>query len=103
MNQELLWQFFFSQVVESQSDLITNCSWLVKISKEAFDKSRIENNGTAFVGVLRFKNMRNKVLHASILFSCMERFQINLLLGKRFSISNSHTHLYLIHDCSLGF
>ncbi len=68
MNQELLWQSFFSQVVEIQSDLITNCSWLVKISKEAFYKSRQENNGSAFVGVLRFKNMRDKVLHASIFF-----------------------------------
>ncbi|XP_016414722.1 adhesion G-protein coupled receptor G2-like [Sinocyclocheilus rhinocerous] len=47
-------------VVESQSDLITNCPWLTKISKEAFDKSRLENNGTAFVGVLRFKNLRYK-------------------------------------------
>ncbi|XP_052001425.1 adhesion G-protein coupled receptor G6-like isoform X2 [Xyrauchen texanus] len=34
-------------------------SWSVKISKEAFDKSRLENNGSAFVGVLRFKNMGN--------------------------------------------
>ncbi len=55
-----------SQIVESQSDLITNCSWSVKISKEAFNKSRLENNGTAFVGVLRFKNLRNKVLHATV-------------------------------------
>ncbi|XP_016365714.1 adhesion G-protein coupled receptor G2-like [Sinocyclocheilus rhinocerous] len=47
-------------VVESQSDKNTNCSWSIKISKEAFDKSRLENNGSAFVGVLRFKNMRNE-------------------------------------------
>ncbi|XP_056308626.1 adhesion G protein-coupled receptor G3-like, partial [Danio aesculapii] len=47
-----------AKVVESQSDM--NCSWTVKISKEAFDKSRLENNGSAFVGVLRFKNMGNK-------------------------------------------
>ncbi|XP_058606047.1 adhesion G-protein coupled receptor G2-like isoform X2 [Onychostoma macrolepis] len=47
-------------VVESQSDFITNCLWLTKISKEAFDKSRLENNGTAFAGVLRFKNWRNE-------------------------------------------
>ncbi|XP_057200358.1 adhesion G-protein coupled receptor G2-like isoform X2 [Triplophysa rosa] len=32
-------------------------SWLVKISAEAFNKSRLENNGSAFVGVLQFKNM----------------------------------------------
>ncbi|XP_058604243.1 adhesion G-protein coupled receptor G1-like [Onychostoma macrolepis] len=47
-------------VVESQSDLNTSCSWLAKISKEAFDKSRLQNNGSAFVGVLRFKNLRKK-------------------------------------------
>ncbi|KAL1257364.1 hypothetical protein QQF64_010608 [Cirrhinus molitorella] len=49
-----------AMVVESQTDLNTNCSWSVKISKEAFDKSRLENNGSAFVGVLRFKNIVNK-------------------------------------------
>ncbi|XP_059411385.1 mucin-2-like [Carassius carassius] len=31
--------------------------WSVKIPSEAFNKSRQENNGSAFVGVLRFKNM----------------------------------------------
>uniref|UniRef100_A0A9J7XTI6 Adhesion G-protein coupled receptor G2-like n=1 Tax=Cyprinus carpio carpio TaxID=630221 RepID=A0A9J7XTI6_CYPCA len=45
--------------VESQNFMNTNCSWYTKISKEAFYKSRLENNGTAFVGVLRFNNMRN--------------------------------------------
>ncbi|XP_058605683.1 adhesion G-protein coupled receptor G5-like isoform X2 [Onychostoma macrolepis] len=49
-----------AMVVDSQSDLNTSCSWLAKISKEAFDKSRLQNNGSAFVGVLRFKNLRNK-------------------------------------------
>ncbi|XP_052437394.1 adhesion G-protein coupled receptor G1-like isoform X1 [Carassius gibelio] len=34
--------------------------WSVKIPREAFNKSRQENNGSAFVGVLRFKNMENK-------------------------------------------
>ncbi|XP_016104510.1 adhesion G-protein coupled receptor G2-like [Sinocyclocheilus grahami] len=34
--------------------------WSVKIPSEAFDKSRQENNGSAFVGILRFKNMGNK-------------------------------------------
>ncbi|RXN35035.1 adhesion G- coupled receptor G2-like protein [Labeo rohita] len=49
-----------TMVVESQTDPNTNCSWSVKISKEAFDKSRLENNGSAFVGVLQFKNIGNK-------------------------------------------
>ncbi|XP_016361890.1 adhesion G-protein coupled receptor G2-like [Sinocyclocheilus anshuiensis] len=49
-----------TMVVESQSVQNTNCSWSIKISKEAFDKSRLENNGSAFVGVLRFKNIGNK-------------------------------------------
>ncbi|RXN14183.1 adhesion G- coupled receptor G2-like protein [Labeo rohita] len=47
-------------IVESQTDLKANCSWSVKISKEAFDKSRLENNGSAFVGLLRFQNIENK-------------------------------------------
>uniref|UniRef100_A0A8C1ZLB2 Uncharacterized protein n=1 Tax=Cyprinus carpio TaxID=7962 RepID=A0A8C1ZLB2_CYPCA len=34
--------------------------WSVKIPSEAFNKSRQENNGSAFVGILRFKNMGNK-------------------------------------------
>ncbi|KAK9960285.1 hypothetical protein ABG768_010358 [Culter alburnus] len=34
--------------------------WSVNVPSEAFDKSRLENNGTAFVGVLRFLNMGNK-------------------------------------------
>ncbi|XP_043088293.1 adhesion G-protein coupled receptor G6-like [Puntigrus tetrazona] len=49
-----------AMVVEGQSDLIANCSWSVKISKEAFDQSRHQNNGSAFVGVLRLNNLRNK-------------------------------------------
>ncbi|KTG31020.1 hypothetical protein cypCar_00041831, partial [Cyprinus carpio] len=28
-----------------ESDQNTSCSWSIKISKEAFDKSRLENNG----------------------------------------------------------
>ncbi len=96
-----------SQIVESQSDLITNCSWSVKISKEAFNKSRLENNGSAFVGVLRFKNLRNKVLHATVFVkkikSCMERFLKVSAFGQMFLVNYIHTHLHLIHDCSLGF
>ncbi|XP_048048072.1 adhesion G-protein coupled receptor G2-like isoform X2 [Megalobrama amblycephala] len=45
-------------VVDCQS--VPNVSWSVKISKEAFNKSRLENNGKAFLGVLRFNNMGNK-------------------------------------------
>ncbi|KAK2879226.1 hypothetical protein Q8A67_020017 [Cirrhinus molitorella] len=53
-------QSSINTVVESQSDVSTNCSWLTKISKEALNKSRLENNGSAFVGILQFKNFRNK-------------------------------------------
>ncbi|XP_042609845.1 adhesion G-protein coupled receptor G1-like, partial [Cyprinus carpio] len=48
-----------AMAVESQNFMNTNCSWYTKISKEAFYKSRLENNGTAFVGVLLFRNMIN--------------------------------------------
>ncbi|KAI2654049.1 Adhesion G-protein coupled receptor G6 [Labeo rohita] len=51
-------------VVENQSDLKINCPWFTKISKEAFDKSRLQNNGSAFVGILRF-NLKNKVREES--------------------------------------
>ncbi|KAK2879224.1 hypothetical protein Q8A67_020015 [Cirrhinus molitorella] len=47
---------------------VVNCSsilnanlWALKIPKEAVNKSRQENHGCAFVAVLRFKNMRNKI------------------------------------------
>lgn len=53
---------FLSQDVDCQSIPNTNFSWAVKIPKEAVYKSRRENNGCAFVAVLRFINMRNKVL-----------------------------------------
>ncbi|XP_042624195.1 adhesion G-protein coupled receptor G1-like [Cyprinus carpio] len=46
--------------VDCQSIPNTNFSWAVKIPKEAVYKSRRENNGCAFVAVLRFINMRNK-------------------------------------------
>ncbi|XP_026142491.1 adhesion G-protein coupled receptor G1-like [Carassius auratus] len=46
-------------VFDCQSDLKAGFPWFVKISSEAFNKSRRENNGTAFVGILQFKNMRN--------------------------------------------
>ncbi|XP_051578790.1 adhesion G-protein coupled receptor G2-like isoform X5 [Myxocyprinus asiaticus] len=48
-----------SMIVGNKSIQEVNFPWSVKISKEAFDKSRLENNGSAFVGVLRFKNMGN--------------------------------------------
>ncbi|XP_026142495.1 adhesion G-protein coupled receptor G5-like isoform X2 [Carassius auratus] len=47
-------------VVDCQSIPNTNFPWAVKIPKEAVNKSRQENNGCAFVAVLRFINMINK-------------------------------------------
>ncbi|XP_068070592.2 uncharacterized protein isoform X2 [Danio rerio] len=49
----------------SQQDLMnvvetnqkTDFPWSVKVPSEAFDKSSLENNGSAFVGVLRYPNM----------------------------------------------
>ncbi|ROI68625.1 Adhesion G-protein coupled receptor G4 [Anabarilius grahami] len=52
-------------ILDCQSDLNADFPWSVTISSEAFDKSQLENNGSAFVGILRFKNMRNKVGEAS--------------------------------------
>ncbi|CAM4642179.1 unnamed protein product [Leuciscus chuanchicus] len=42
-----------------ENNLQTDFPWSVNVPSEAFDKSRLENNGSAFVGVLRFKNMGN--------------------------------------------
>ncbi|XP_067310552.1 adhesion G-protein coupled receptor G1-like [Pseudorasbora parva] len=47
-------------ILDCQSDLNTEFDWSVTISSEAFDQSRLGNNGTAFAGVLRFKNMGKK-------------------------------------------
>ncbi|XP_016117648.1 adhesion G-protein coupled receptor G2-like [Sinocyclocheilus grahami] len=47
-------------VFDCQSDLKAGFPWFVKISSEAFNKSRWENNGKTFVGILPFKNMGNK-------------------------------------------
>ncbi|XP_056624081.1 adhesion G-protein coupled receptor G2-like isoform X2 [Triplophysa dalaica] len=44
-------------VTEPQNIEQKNYSWYVKISAEAFKKSLLENNGSAFVGVLQFKNL----------------------------------------------
>nr|XP_055027328.1 adhesion G-protein coupled receptor G6 [Misgurnus anguillicaudatus] len=46
---------------ENQNILQTKFSWYVKISKEAFNKSSLENNGSTFVGILQFKNMNINV------------------------------------------
>ncbi|KAK7141842.1 hypothetical protein R3I94_011508 [Phoxinus phoxinus] len=43
-----------------ENNLKTDFPWSVKVPSEAFEKSRLENNGSAFVGVLRFTNMGNK-------------------------------------------
>ncbi|ROL52550.1 Adhesion G-protein coupled receptor G6 [Anabarilius grahami] len=43
-----------------EKNLNTDFPWSVNVPSEAFDKSRLENNGSAFVGVLRFPNMGNK-------------------------------------------
>ncbi len=51
--------FLFSQVVENNQK--TDFPWSVKIPSEAFDKARQENNGSAFVGVLQFINIRKKL------------------------------------------
>ncbi|XP_067310556.1 adhesion G-protein coupled receptor G5-like [Pseudorasbora parva] len=47
-------------ILDCQSDLNTEFDWSVTVSSEAFDQSRLGNNGTAFAGVLRFKNMGTK-------------------------------------------
>ncbi|XP_048048070.1 adhesion G-protein coupled receptor G1-like [Megalobrama amblycephala] len=44
-------------ILDCQSDLNTDFPWSLTISSEAVDKSRLENNGSAFAGILRFKNM----------------------------------------------
>ncbi|CAM4642215.1 unnamed protein product [Leuciscus chuanchicus] len=44
-------------VTDCQSELQTDIRWSVKIPSEAFNKSRLENHGSALLGVLRFKNM----------------------------------------------
>ncbi|XP_056624345.1 adhesion G-protein coupled receptor G5-like [Triplophysa dalaica] len=44
-------------VTDAQNIEQIHYSWYVKISAEAFKKSRLENNGSAFVGVLQFKNI----------------------------------------------
>ncbi|XP_067310870.1 adhesion G-protein coupled receptor G2-like [Pseudorasbora parva] len=43
-----------------ENNMKADFPWSVNVPREAFDKSRLENNGSAFVGVLRFKNMGNK-------------------------------------------
>ncbi|XP_051724443.1 adhesion G-protein coupled receptor G6-like isoform X19 [Ctenopharyngodon idella] len=43
-----------------ERNLNADFPWSVIVPSEAFDKSRHENNGSAFVGVLRFTNMGNK-------------------------------------------
>ncbi|XDV43809.1 hypothetical protein PO909_012213 [Leuciscus waleckii] len=45
------------KVTDCQSDLKTDILWYVKIPSEALNKARLENNGSALFGVLRFKNM----------------------------------------------
>ncbi|XP_058605957.1 adhesion G-protein coupled receptor G2-like [Onychostoma macrolepis] len=45
---------------DCQSDLNATFPWSVKVSSEAFNKSRRENNGTAFLAILQFYNMRNE-------------------------------------------
>ncbi|XP_073784081.1 adhesion G-protein coupled receptor G1 isoform X2 [Danio rerio] len=49
-----------TMVIMSQNDMNTGCLWTAIFPSEAFNKSRLENNGSAFVGVLRFTNMGNK-------------------------------------------
>ncbi|XP_043088434.1 adhesion G-protein coupled receptor G2-like [Puntigrus tetrazona] len=46
--------------VDCQSNTSTNFPWSVKISSEAFNKSRQANNGSAFLGILQFYNMGNE-------------------------------------------
>uniref|UniRef100_A0A9J7Y2X9 Adhesion G-protein coupled receptor G2-like n=1 Tax=Cyprinus carpio carpio TaxID=630221 RepID=A0A9J7Y2X9_CYPCA len=43
-----------------ESSQKTELPWCVKIPSEALNKSRLENKGSAYVGVLRFVNMGNK-------------------------------------------
>ncbi|XP_048048073.1 adhesion G-protein coupled receptor G2-like [Megalobrama amblycephala] len=44
------------KVVDCQSDLMTDIPWSIKIPSEAFNKSRLENNGSAFFVAVRYKN-----------------------------------------------
>ncbi|KTG37726.1 hypothetical protein cypCar_00018336, partial [Cyprinus carpio] len=46
--------------VDCQSNLKEGFPWSVNISSEAFNKSRRENNGRAFLGILQFYDMTNE-------------------------------------------
>ncbi|KAI2654051.1 Adhesion G-protein coupled receptor G4 [Labeo rohita] len=48
------------KVADCQTDLKAGFPWSVTISSEACNKSRLENNGRALVGILPFKNMGNR-------------------------------------------
>ncbi|KAK7141844.1 hypothetical protein R3I94_011510 [Phoxinus phoxinus] len=55
-------------VTDCQSDQNTDILWSAKIPSEAFNKSRLENNGSALLGILRFKNMgKNETKNYTVL------------------------------------
>ncbi|XP_067223041.1 adhesion G-protein coupled receptor G2-like [Chanodichthys erythropterus] len=86
-------------VVDCQSVPNKKFSWSVKISKEAFSKSRLENNGNAFLGLLRFNNMGNKSVLNNEVYGVTMRANISNLTD---NIEMSFTQNDLVGEPSCG-